>query len=326
MTMTSPYSERSMAPRPSRPGRRTGSAPARCLRRCALALGALALLPPLRLDAQQKVDVRHAVSPDVHVRLTGSVGTLRVIGWTTDSLVVTGVLPAGVKLGAYMGGDGRSPSKGAKLYLESPNDVVAGGGTLELRLPRGARLWVKSGTANVDARDVTGGLDINVIGGSVHVAGAPRELQIEAMDAAIVIDGAPAWLRAKTASGDITLHGGGTDLALTTVSGTMRVDGGTVERARLESVTGPTWFAATPAPGGALTFDSHSGAIDLLLTRRDGFTLYASSVTGAIDNQFDRTRPIAGREGRGAELNMDGGNSSARITARSFKGTISIRR
>jgi hypothetical protein len=99
-----------------------------------------------------------------------------------------------------------------------------------------------------------------------------------------------------------------------------------VERARLESVTGPTWFAATPAPGGALTFDSHSGAIDLLLTRRDGFTLYASSVTGAIDNQFDRTRPIAGREGRGAELNMDGGNSSARITARSFKGTISIRR
>lgn len=295
----------------------------------AAVLAACAVLAAVRaapLAAQQKVDVRHAVAPDVHVRLSGSIGTLRIVGSGADSLVVTGVLPAGVKFDAYMGGDGRTPAKGAKLYLESPNDVVAAGGTLELRLPRGARLWVKSGTANVDARDITGGLDINVIGGGVHVAGSPRELQLEAMDAAIVIDGTPAWLRAKTASGDITLRGGSTDLALTTVSGTVRVEGGAVERGRLETVTGPIWFAASPSPGGALTFDSHSGAIDLVLTRRDAFTLYASSVTGAIDNQFDRTRPIAGREGRGAELNLDGGNSSARLTARSFKGTISVRR
>lgn len=278
------------------------------------------------LVAQQKVDVRHAVTPDFFFRVTGSIGTLRVTGWDRDSLAVTGVLPVGVRMEVGIGGDGLTPARGAKMYIEAPNDAATSTGSLEIRVPRRARVWIKSGTSNVDVRGVSGGLDVNVIGGSVHVAASPRELQVEAMDAAVVIEGTPAWLRAKTASGDITVRGGSADLSLTSVSGSIRVEGGAVERGRMETVTGGIWFAATPSGAGEMAFDTHSGGMDLRLIGRDNFTLLASSITGAVDNQYDNTRVTVGREGRGAELMLERGRESARLTARSFKGTITVRR
>jgi len=279
-----------------------------------------------QVQGQQKVDIRHAVTSDAYIRLSGSVGTVRVTGWSRDSLVVTGVLPSSVRLEVGIGGDGRTPARGAKMYIEAPNDAATSSGTLELRVPHRAKVWIKSGTANVEAREVTGGLDLNVIGGSVRVAGAPRELQVEAMDAAVTIDGAPAWLRAKTASGDITLRGGSGDLALSSVSGAVRVEGGTVERGRIETVTGAIFFGAVPAAGGDVVVDSHSGTVDLLLPFRGNFAFHASSVMGAIDNQYDNARVVPYREGRGAEVSMEKGDAQARLTVRTFKGTITLRR
>lgn len=287
----------------------------------ALALVACAL--PVTASAQQKVNQRHAVAPDFSFRVKGSVGTLRLTGWAKDSLAVTGALPAGVRMEVMIGGDGKSPARGAKMFIESPNDAVASGGSIEIRVPTRARVWIKAGTAVVEARDLEGGLDISVIGGSVTVVASPRELQVEAMDAGVTIEGTPAWLRAKTATGDVTVRGGSTDLALTTVSGTLRLEQGTVERARLESVTGDIHFMAAPAKGGDVTIDSHSGAIEVALPRRGDFSLVAASITGAVRNRYDGARVSPGREGRGAELAIEHGDSP-RVSARSFKGTITV--
>lgn len=276
-----------------------------------------------RVAAQQKVNERHAVASDFSFRVKGSLGALRLTGWAKDSLVVTGALPPGVRLEFMMGGDGKSPARGAKMYLEAPNDAMASGGALEIRVPLRARVWIKAGTANVEARDFDGGLDISVIGGKVSVAASPRELQIEAMDAGVTVDGTPAWLRVKTATGDISVRGGSADLALATVSGSIRLEQGTVERARLESVTGEIHFLAATAKGGDVVIDSHSGAIDVALPRPGDFLLFASSITGAVENRYDRTRTTPGREGRGGELTIEHGDSP-RLTAHTFKGTITV--
>lgn len=299
-----------------------------------LAVASLPAATPGTLGAQagakpgpgQRIDRRYAVTGDVYFRLAGSVGRLQVTGWAKDSLAVTGSLPAGVRMEMGVGGDGRAPARGVKAFVESENDALASSGVLEVRVPHNARVWLKAGTAEVEVRDVTGGVDVNVVGGDVRVYGSPRELQVEAMDAAVAIEGTPAWCRAKTAAGDITLRGGSTDLALTSVSGTLRVDGGTVERGRLETVTGAIQFGAAAAKGGVITFDSHSGTVDVRLPSTDDFTFLASSVTGTVQNAYDRTRAIAGREGRGAELSIERGNASIRLTARTFKGAITVRR
>ncbi|MEO6446655.1 MAG: DUF4097 family beta strand repeat-containing protein [Gemmatimonadaceae bacterium] len=282
--------------------------------------------PRSEAPALQKVDRRYAIASDASIRFMGSVGTLRVIGWNRDSLAVTGTLPTGARLKVSVGPNTSGPARGAKMFIESPTDEMSAASTLELRVPTGARVWVKSGTANVEAREVTGGLDINVIGGSVRVVASPRELQVEAMDAAVVIEGSPGWTRVKTATGDITLTGSSGDAALTTVSGAVRLGGGSVERARVETVTGAIEFSSEFARGADVTLDTHSGSMDLGFSAKSSFDLNATSITGSVENTFDRTRPTPGREGRGQNVIVSQGWDTARVIARSFKGTIVVRR
>ena len=90
--------------------------------------------------------------------------------------------------------------------------------------------------------DVTGGLDLNVVGGSITVHGNPRELRAESMDGAVTIDGAPEWMRVKTATGDIALRGG-QDVGASTISGTIDARNGEADHVKLESTTGAIRFA-----------------------------------------------------------------------------------
>ena len=71
------------------------------------------------LGAQQKVDVRRAVTRDVYVRLNGAFSSLKVTGWQKDSLVMTGSLPRDSRLEPAMGGPaGGTPVAGMKFYIE----------------------------------------------------------------------------------------------------------------------------------------------------------------------------------------------------------------
>ena len=288
----------------------------------ALTVACLGILAaPASAESQQAVDSRRAVTPTVSVRISGTFAELRIRGWNKDSVVLTGSVPNDAHFAGGFFTTAGSPSPGAKFYVESPTGVPAG--TLELRVPAGARVWAKAGSAMIDAEGVTGGLDLNVIGGSVHVAGSPRELSVEAMDGAITAEGAPPWARLKTASGDITLGAGSEDAAVTTVSGNIRV-AGRYERLRISSVTGPVAFNGDIVRGGSLDVDPHSGTIDLRFTSKLSADVDIATISGRIDNAFNKRAPIAGREGRGQELGFTAGNGGARIYVRSFKGNVTL--
>jgi len=272
---------------------------------------------------QQKVDIHRAAIPTASVRLGGALSSVRVIGWDKDSIALTGVIGAGSRFdGGAMNSAG--PVQGMKYYVEAPDEGALRANKLELRVPARARVWIKAGSADIEASGVTGGLDLNIVGGSVRVSGTPRELMVESMDGAVTIDGTAEFARVKTATGDIVLKGGGEDLTLTTVSGAIRAAEGTVQRGRFESVTGPIIFAGTVARGGDVKFDTHSGSIELRLAPRADLEIDASSVTGSIENAWTRTRPIAGREGRGMELGISSGMGGARVSIRSFKGNVRL--
>jgi putative adhesin len=282
----------------------------------------LAAAAPLR--AQQKVIQRFAVTPTASIRIFGDVGSLRIVGWDRDSVVVTGTLPAGARLDASRGGDPERPSPGMKIYVEVPRSP-APDAKLELRVPSRARVWSKSGSANIEVTGLTGGLDLNIVGGSARIVCSPAELQVESMDGSVTIEGSPAWLRAKTATGDIVLRGGSEDAGLSTVSGAVRVGEGRFERAKFTSVTGPIVFAGDLARGATLDVDTHGGPIELRLAPRLDAEFDVATVTGSIENTLTTRRPIAGREGRGMELGFTSGTGRARILVRSFKGNIYLR-
>ena len=283
---------------------------------------ALTSVPPLA--AQQKIDQRRAAAPDVSVRIAGTFGSLRIVGTTVDSIIVTGNIPKDARFEGYIGGKGDDPVRGAKIFVDVPSDRAAAGGVLELRVPQGARVWAKAGNATIEATGVSGGLDLNNVGGTIRVTASPRELNVESMDGAVTVDGSPAWVRLKTAAGDITFNGSSEDAGLTTVSGRIQVANGRVERGRFESITGDMTYAGDVVVGGALTFDSHSGAIELRIDRRQPADIEATSVAGMIDNALTKQRPTAGREGRGQDIALSLGASGAHVTIRTFKGTVRL--
>ena len=290
--------------------------------RIVAALTALLSAPPIA--AQSKIDIHRAAKPNVSLRLSGGFNSVKVIAWQHDSIAITGSVGAGSR---FEGGPLQvtGPLTGMKFFVETENEASIAANRIEMRVPRDARVWIKTGSAQVDVQGVAGGLDLNIIGGSVTVTGKPRELIVESMDGAVTFSGDAAFAKVKTATGNISFTGRGEDMTLTTVSGTVTVDGGgraPIERARLESVTGPISFGAELTRAADIRFDTHSGAIDLRLVPNAAVEIDAATMTGTIENQWNGRPAIAGREGRGMELGT--GSGGARIQIRSFKGNVRV--
>jgi DUF4097 and DUF4098 domain-containing protein YvlB len=254
------------------------------------------------------------------LRIANMVGSVVVHGWNKDTVMVRGTLGAGDTF--FMGGG----YTGAKMFVEATNDRDPKPTQLEVWVPSRVRLWIKTATASIDVSDVTGGLDLYVVSGTIDVRGNPRELNAEAIDGDIHVIGSPSWLRAKTATGTITFQGASSDVGLSTVSGPIKVEGGVFERTKIETVTGNITFAGKLDRGGTFDFDTHSGNIEIGIPQKMGASISAVTIAGTITNNLSVNAPIPGRFGRGAELRMEPSGGGARVSVRTFKGPITFRR
>ena len=268
--------------------------------------------------AQSRINRRLPLSPDGTVRITNLAGVIRLHGWDRDSIVATGEVGRGSK-GFFMGGDRTA----VKLGIDIPNDDVttAEPSTLDVWVPAGSRVRVKSTRGAIVVDSVTGSLDLGSTSGNITVTGVPRELTVETMDGDIELEGAIVWLRARSAGGDITVRGGAEDLVSASVSGTVTVTGGPVRAARLETMTGNIVFEASIARGAVLDLGTHSGAVRVLLPKGSTPTVEATTVAAPIDNNLTPQRAAIRGEGRELALSLGG---DARLTVRSFKGAVTL--
>ena len=269
-------------------------------------------------NAQTKVNRGLQLDATGAVRVYNLVGSVRVTGWNRDSVVVRGTLGKGNTL--HMGGGGA----GLKMFIEGMDDRNPSRADIEVIVPVRAKVWIKTATASIDVRDVTGSLDLYVVGGDIKVTGNPADVNAEAIDGSITIIGSPAWVRAKSASGDVSLDGSSPDVTISTVSGRIDVDGTRFEKAKFESVTGSIRFAGSFQRGGLVNFDSHSGSIEIGIPAGSPADFDVVSIAGAISNKLTRSRPVPGRYGRGAELTTSSGDGGTRVVVRSFKGPVTL--
>ena len=266
--------------------------------------------------AQQRIERGLSADRDISLRIFNLVGSVRVVGWDRDSVAVTGSLGKGQRLA--FGGSRRA----AKLSPDPQGDAEAAPpSALEVRVPRTARVWVKTSGASITVDGVSGGLDLYTVDGAIVVAGDPRELRAESMDGDVTVRGTPAWARVKTAAGAIALRGGGSDVGLTSVSGSLVLAGGPVERARLETVSGPITMAADMVRGGSYDVESHGGRVELRLPPTLGVDLEATTLHGTIEGPAAAglTRTDGGRK-----LSLVTGDAAARVAVRTFKGPIHL--
>jgi DUF4097 and DUF4098 domain-containing protein YvlB len=246
------------------------------------------------------------------VRIVNPSGRIRVIGWDVDSLAVSG----------------RGPGRLAAAGTASVRKLVVtgrGGAELEVRVPRGARVWVKSASADIDVVGVDGTLDLNSVAGAIHVVGTPADVTAETMGGQVELAGGTGRARVKTVSGGILLRGASVDLGASTLSGTIVVRaagwqrGGTgVQRGHFESVTGDVRFDGELGRGGIVELESQSGAIALRVPRTTVADFDVLTIGGSVTNHL--TADVAER----GALRFSTGAGGGQVTARSFKGSISL--
>lgn len=284
-----------------------------------LSLVVLALtLASAPLAAQEKISRRLAVDPDVSIRIVNLTGVTRVSGWDADSVAVTGSVPRGSNF--YMGGGFR----GVKLGVESPEALGGPGAELLIRVPRRARVWVKSATASITVEGIEGDVDAYSVSGAVSIRGAPGLVTAESMDGDVEIDTRSRVTRAKSAAGNITIHRAAGEVVASSVSGAVRLlDARELAGGRLESVTGAVTFRGSLARGAAIDLQTHEAPIEISLAPMQGATLDVSAFGGRITNAIPGA---GGTAAKGKPTRYLVGSGDAHLTVRSLKGDVRIRR
>ena len=288
--------------------------------RSILPLIAAVLVPPLA--AQQKIDRRIPIAPDVAVRINNLEGSVRIVGWDQDSLAVRGTVPAGVEF--YFGGRDRL----AKMGVErDPKAKPSGPVFLEVSVPRGARVWVRTNAGGIDAAGLTGELELISVGGTIRAQCACRLVTAETIDGAVEVTGGAQVVRARTGSGQITLMKLGTvsELTAITVSGPILVAGVAASTGRLETVSGNVTLNASVDRRGRFEVQTHGGDVELRLpadieAEFDLHSLGGTVLFGLLAQPGDVSKPIS----TGKPILRATGGGGAQITVRSFKGAIRV--
>ena len=291
--------------------------------RSILAATLLALALPLAATAQVQVDSRHAVNADSYVRIYMEThGTIQITGWSKDSVVFTGTadesLPE-LEFGISKEGKG---AKGGIWTDKKGKGAV----DLDIFVPKGATVWVKTTGASVEIEDISGGVDVYTVTGNVKFAGKPKQLYAESMGGEVSITGESASIRAKTGQGPITFRGSGEDVTLVTVGGKITVSGPRLTRGHFESVTGDIIFDGVLEPGSSVGFQTHSGRVELTLPRDAGADCVVTTIKGELQVDFDVPEALERDGARGPEKEFTIGDGGAQVKIQTFDGAVAIRR
>ncbi len=274
---------------------------------------------PVSLSAQQRVDESRPFVASGSLRIMVLEGSLRIRAWDRDSVRVTGTV-SGSRSSFYF-----SPVVGgtAKLGFEAPQ---GGRAELELSVPAGTTLWIKTSGAPIHVAGVTGPLDLYTVTGRIQVDGAPRSLYAESMAGPVVVAGSPRVARVKTGSGDVTYNGSGADIALSTVSGGISLNGeGELVRLTVETIGGEVRMRGSVDPGGVVIVNSHDGPVTLAVPPAMNADFLLVTLQGRLVNELTRgsTRKSSGLKGQ--ELAFTNGSGGAHVTIRTFSGAVRVR-
>ena len=283
----------------------------------AVAISSLALptADAQRATPDEPVLRARALRAGAPVKLFVPSGTLRLIGWDRDSIVVRGRLPKSAQL--IFGG---SDTAGFKVVVEQRDGDSMDASRLVIYLPRRSQISMKTADAVVDVTDVGGWF--YTVSGSYHIRGAASSVDVESMSGDIDLDAVTLWARARTGKGHLVVRGEPQDVDASTVGGSLDIATAAILHGRFTAVTGDIHYASAMAPRSLFEFSTHSGTVELLLPRDISARFELSSVDGEIDNGFTQLRPaVAGVH----NLQLKLGSGAADVTVRTFKGTVRLR-
>lgn len=268
---------------------------------------------------------RHA-APNTSIKLFVPNGSVQLIGWARDSVLVRGSVARGEKF--YLVGNSKGIKAGIDDHADQspvrPCDLV-------LYVPVSSTVSLKTVGADVSGADVSGWF--YTVSGTVRLTGSSRSIEIEDMNGDVDLDAAVPWAHVRTGDGRLLVRGAPRDLDASTITGTLDVADAVIVRGQLGSVSGAIRFAAPLPSDGILDFSNHAGSVELSLPRPVSAVFALSTIEGRIQNDLADVRPAASTGGVGDPARASGsarsirvvaGRGDAQVTVRTFKGAIHL--
>jgi DUF4097 and DUF4098 domain-containing protein YvlB len=223
----------------------------------------------------------------------------------------------------------RFTSNGMRATLEPASGRGCSDGHFEVTVPVGTKVVATSWSGSVSVKGVHGDVEAHAQSGDIQIRDAGARLDVEALSGDVVVAGVKGETRINTVSGSVELSGARGDLEIESVSGDIDLRDVVAKQVRTHTTSGDVSFAGQIIDGGRYEFNTHSGEIVLALPSEIGAELSVSTFNGGIESDFPITLK-AGEHGIGASqakrLNFTVGRGTARITAETFSGDITLKR
>lgn len=280
---------------------------------------AIAVLPaPAR--AQHNVDARRAAAPDGTVAIENGAGSVRVVGWNKNEVVVTGQLGVGAT-GLDLSGSGSRVE--VEVNTEgNPHGVMS---QIEVRVPEGSRVEVEGFASNISVTGITGSVSVETVNGSISVGPGAKEVDAETVNGSVEVGGARERTNAESVNGQVTIRGAKGEVEASTVNGSVTVTGGDFERAHLETVAGGITFDGGLRGTGCVEAETVSGPVSLTLPAGIAANFTISTFSGSIDSAFGPA-PSTHRHTPKKELDFSTGEGGGCVTVNTLSGGITIRK
>jgi hypothetical protein len=257
---------------------------------------------------------RHDIGRGGAVTVTVEAGDVRIHGTDgTEARVVAPADGAGIETEARPGcftvrtlrsvGKERTGFVGIQIGRRGFGFPLSFGvsGTIEIEVPRDARVDVRAAAGDIAVRDVRGGTTVKTASGDVSIkrAGGRVAVDVASGDVHVTADESIA-LEARSMSGDV------------------RARAPRFERVAVETVSGDVELAGAFAPAQVHAISTVSGDVEVALI--GGLTVEVRTVSGSVEC----THPDR-REGGGRKRALVVGDGAARLAVRSMSGDIEVR-
>jgi hypothetical protein len=259
---------------------------------------------------------------DGQVDVVNIAGSVEVIGWSTNSVKVTGTLGDKVEE-LILERNGDRVLVKVKVPRDSHGKIAS---ELVIHIPKMSSLDVSAVSADIDVEGVEGEQSLQTVSGDIETETGEHDISVESVSGDIEVDGdgKDAETSAGTVSGDITLSDLAGAVEAGTVSGDVTIDGVSFDRASAESVNGDIRFKAGLRKGGKLTVETVNGDVDIEFTNDLSAQFDIETFNGDINNCFGPEAERTSRYAPGLELSfeVDGGNG--RVVVSTLNGDINI--
>lgn len=313
-----------------------------------LILTTILALPIAAVGAEGHFERTLKVSGPVELDVGTGSGSIRVRTGDASGVRVYGTIRAS---GGFFGGEAEKKVR----YLESNPPIEQHGNTIkighiedpelqrnisisyELVVPVETRLHSGTGSGSQSIDGIAGPLDVSTGSGRIEASNVGSEVRASTGSGGIELRSVKGSVRASTGSGPIRALGVAGGFRASTGSGNVTLEqtspgdvevgtgSGSVElrnvRGSLRAQTASGTITAGGEGSGTWRLETASGSITVRLPSRQGFDLYARTVSGSITT--DRPMTVQGTLGR-HELHGKVGNGGFHLDVSTVSGNIHI--